>query len=155
MDNRLLLKMKICTFFGHRNCPSNIAPLLDEVITDLILTDAVTMFYVGNQGQFDSMVRNTLKRVAMRYSTVNYAVVLAYMPKEKQEAEYTDYSDTMLPEGIETVPPRFAISWRNKWMLKQADIVVTYITHSWGGCCPICRTGKTATQTSYQYCRYD
>ena len=27
----------------------------------------------------------------------------------------------------------FAISWRNKWMLKQSDYVVTYITHSWGG----------------------
>ena len=33
----------------------------------------------------------------------------------------------------ETVPKRFAIDWRNRWMLKQADYVVTYITHSWGG----------------------
>ena len=47
--------------------------------------------------------------------------------------EYDDYSDTMLPEGTETVHPRFAISWRNKWMIKQSDYVVTYITHSWGG----------------------
>lgn len=39
----------------------------------------------------------------------------------------------MLPEGIETVHPRFAISWRNKWMIKQSDYVVTYVTHSWGG----------------------
>jgi hypothetical protein len=39
----------------------------------------------------------------------------------------------MLPEGIETVPKRFAISWRNKWMLSRADYVVTYITRSWGG----------------------
>ena len=39
----------------------------------------------------------------------------------------------MLPEGIETVHPHFAISWRNKWMIKQSDYVVTYITHSWGG----------------------
>ena len=39
----------------------------------------------------------------------------------------------MLPEGIEAVPPRFAIVWRNKWMLRQSDYVVTYVTHSWGG----------------------
>ena len=39
----------------------------------------------------------------------------------------------MYPEGIETVPRRFAMDWRNRWMLKQADYVVTYITHSWGG----------------------
>jgi len=33
---------------------------------------------------------------------------------------------------METIHPRFAISWRNKWMIKQSDYVVTYITHSWG-----------------------
>lgn len=49
------------------------------------------------------------------------------------EFDTRDYSDTMLPEGIETVHPRFAISWRNKWMIKQSDYVVTYITHAWGG----------------------
>lgn len=125
--------MKTCTFFGHGNCPSSIAPLLEEIITKAILTDSVTMFYVGNQGQFDSMVRKTLKRITKQYPQVNYAVVLAYMPKEKKEYDHTGYSDTMLPEGIENVPPRFAISWRNKWMLQQADIVITYITHSWGG----------------------
>lgn len=125
--------MKTCTFFGHGNCPSSIAPLLEETITKAIFEDSAIMFYVGNQGQFDNMVRKTLKRIATQYSHVNYAVVLAYMPKEKKECDYTDYSDTMLPEGIENVPPRFAISWRNKWMLKQADMVITYITHSWGG----------------------
>ena len=39
----------------------------------------------------------------------------------------------MLPEGIESVHPCYAISWRNNWMLRQSDYVVTYITHSWGG----------------------
>ena len=40
--------------------------------------------------------------------------------------------DTMLPEGIESVHPHYAISWRNNWMLKQSDYVVTYIAHTWG-----------------------
>ena len=39
----------------------------------------------------------------------------------------------MLPEGIERVPKRFAISWRNNWMLENSDYVVAYVTHSWGG----------------------
>ena len=29
--------------------------------------------------------------------------------------------------------PRYAISWRNKWMIRESDVVITYITHSWGG----------------------
>ena len=53
------------------------------------------------------------------------------MPGKK--TEYDDYSDTMLPEGIESVHPHYAISWRNNWMLKQSDYVVSYITHSWSG----------------------
>lgn len=67
------------------------------------------------------------------YPHINYAVVLERMPPKRDEFDTRDYSDTMLPEGIETVHPCFAISWRNKRMIKQSDYVVTYITHSWGG----------------------
>ena len=61
--------------------------------------------------------------------------MLAYLPpaSKGELSQSQDYTDTMYPEGIETVPKRFAIDWRNRWMLKQADYVVTYITHSWGG----------------------
>ena len=89
------------------------------------------MFYVGHQGQFDAYVHSELKRLKQEYPQINYAVVLAYMPGKK--TEYDDYSDTMLPEGIEAVHPHYAISWRNNWMLRQSEYVVTYITHTWGG----------------------
>lgn len=39
----------------------------------------------------------------------------------------------MLPEGIESVHPRYAISGRNNWMLRQSDYVVSYITRTWDG----------------------
>ena len=77
------------------------------------------------------MARCALQYLQREYPQINYAVVLAYMPSKK--TEYDDYSDTMLPEGIESVHPRYAISWRNNWMLKYSDYVVTYIAHSWGG----------------------
>ena len=103
------------------------------------------MFYVGNQGQFDAIVRNVLRGLKMDYPSINYAVVLAYMPGKK--TEYDDYSDAMLPEGIESVHPHYAISWRNNWMLRESDYVVTYITHSWGGAAQYAakarKTGKT------------
>ena len=123
--------MPACTFFGHRDCPETIKPKLREVLVDLITNHGVKMFYVGHQGQFDTYVHSELKKLKQEYPQINYAVVLAYMPRRK--AEYDDYSDTMLPEGIESVHPRYAISWRNNWMLKQSDCVVTYITHTWGG----------------------
>jgi len=67
------------------------------------------------------------------YPHIHYAVVLERMP-QKQSGRYADdFSDTMLPEGVEAVHPRYAISWRNKWILARSDYVVTCITHSWGG----------------------
>ena len=123
--------MSSCAFFGHRDCPETIKLRLREVLVDLITNHDVDMFYVGHQGQFDAYVRSELKKLKQEYPQINYAVVLAYMPGKK--TEYDDYSDTMLPEGIEAIHPNYAISWRNNWMLKQSDYVVTYITHSYGG----------------------
>jgi len=123
--------MPVCTFFGHRDCPDTIKPKLREVLVDLISNHDVDIFYVGHQGQFDAYVRSVLRGLKQEYPHIQYAVVLAYMPGKQNE--YDDYSDTMLPEGIESVHPRYAISWRNNWMLKQSSYVVTYITHTWGG----------------------
>ena len=129
------------TFFGHRDCPETIKPRLREVLIDLITNHNVDMFYVGNQGRFDAIVRSVLRELKKEYPQINYAVVLAYMPGKL--TEYDDYSDTMLPEGIESVHPRYAISWRNNWMLRQSDYVVTYITHSWGGAYQFSRKAKS------------
>ncbi len=123
--------MAVCTFFGHRDCPDSIKPALQSQIEDLIIHHDVDLFYVGNQGQFDALARHVLKELTKKYPHINYAVVLAYMPREGTDPEY--YEDTMLPEGVEKVPPRFAISWRNNWLLSQSDYIVAYVTHSWGG----------------------
>ena len=125
--------MSVCTFFGHHDCPESIKPKLRDVLIELIENHSVDLFYVGNKGAFDRLVRSVLRELAQEYPQVNYAVVLERMPGKQDEDDPEDYSDTLLPEGIEEVPPRFAISWRNDWMLRQSDFVVTYITHSWGG----------------------
>lgn len=125
--------MKSCTFFGHRDCPETIKPKIHAAVVDLIENHGVTMFYVGNQGNFDRMVRSVLKEVTTAYPEVGYAVVLAYMPSDKSPNFLEDFSDTMLPEGIEKVPKHYTIPWRNKWMIEGADYVVTYIVRPYGG----------------------
>ena len=125
--------MSACTFFGHHDCPDTVKPKLREVLIDLIENHAVDMFYVGRQGAFDGIVRSVLKELVSVYLHIRYPVVLERLPPKRDEGDTRDYSDTMLPEGIETVHPRFAIAWRNNWMLKQSDYVVTCITRAWGG----------------------
>ena len=137
------------TFFGHKDTPKEIEPTLRTTLVDLIENHGATKFYVGNNGNFDTMVRRHLEDLSRTYP-ITYNVVLAYLPTKK--SEYDDYTNTILPDGIETVPKRFAISWRNKWMIEQADIVVTYVTHSFGGAAQFKalaeRQGKTIIELS-------
>ena len=122
--------MKTVTFFGHKDTPKETEPTLRATLLDLIINKNVSVFYVGNNGNFDAMVRNQLRELSVVYP-IKYSVVLAYLPDARNADD--DMSDTIYPEGLEAVPKRFAISWRNKWMIKQSDIVVTYVKHSVGG----------------------
>lgn len=124
--------MSVCTFFDHRDCPAAVKPKLRTVVAELIEQYGVERFYVGRQETFDAMARSVLRELAEEYPGISYAVVLERLPGPRDEAVW-DFSDTIFPEGLETVPPRFAISRRNEWMLRQADFVVTYITRPWGG----------------------
>ena len=122
-----------CCFFGHKDTPSSVYEKLEEAVEKIIVEDGVSSFLVGNQGQFDSMALSALRKLKLKYPHINYNVVLAYMPAEKEVWNPYEYGETMLPEGIESVHPRYAISWRNKWMVNESDMVICYITHGWGG----------------------
>ena len=116
----------ICTFFGHRDVSEKIEPILQSTLINLIEKKNVSLFYVGDKGNFDAMVKSQLEKLSEIYP-IEYYIVLSCLPKKKYYYEKEE-KNTILPEGIELVPPKFAISWRNKWMLKQSDFVVTYVS---------------------------
>ena len=74
----------VCTFFGHKDTPKEIEPTLRSTLIDLIENKNVTVFYVGNNGNFDTMVRRQLEDLSQLYS-ITYSVVLAYLPTEKNK----------------------------------------------------------------------
>ena len=122
--------MSACTFFGHRDCPGEVREQLRRVIVELIENQGIDTFYMGRQGVFDAMARSILRELAEKYPHIRYAVVLERPPAG---GPAQDFSDTMLPEGAEAVRPRYAIAWRNGWMLRRSDYVVAYVTRPWGG----------------------
>lgn len=123
----------VCCFFGHKDAPASVISSLEYTVEDLVQNAGINEFLVGNQGGFDGMVHRVLKKMKSRYPSITYHVVLAYMPKEKDEYPLCEYGETLFPCGIESSPPKFAISWRNKWMVQEANVVVCYVNHSWGG----------------------
>ncbi|MBQ9913640.1 MAG: hypothetical protein IJO73_05375 [Clostridia bacterium] len=104
------------TFFGHKDTPKNIEPTLRTTLIKLIEKHGADVFYVGNNGSFDSMVHRQLEDLSRIYP-ITYSVVLSYLPAKK--SEYDNLASTILPEGIETISKRFAISYRNKWMIAE------------------------------------
>lgn len=131
----------VCCFFGHKEVPSDLTEFLIPALTELI-AEGVDSFLVGNHGGFDSAVLHTLRLLKEKYPHITYNVVLAYMPGAKEEWPAYAPMETLYPEGLEAVHPRFAISWRNNWMIRESDVVVTYITHSWGGAAQFAELAK-------------
>ena len=126
--------MASCTFFGHRDCPESIRASLIKEIERLICDQQVESFYVGTQGSFDRMAYSALKKLCNKYSNIKVYRVLAYMPRnDAVSRDNTEGEDTILPEGIERVHPRYAIVWRNNWMIDHSEYVIAYITHPTGG----------------------
>ncbi len=124
--------MKI-TFFGHNDTPQYAQFLLQEALTYLTIIVDKPVFYVGNHGGFDFMVKNTLKDLKKVYPDIKYYVVLAYMPGKKNELDYENYSNTIYPDELENTPPKYAIDKRNRWMIDKADTVITYVNRDFGG----------------------
>lgn len=125
--------MAVCTFFGHKDTPETIAPVLQTVLIDLIEHEHVTLFYIGNHGTFDLLVKNQLNQLKKRYPTIQTVIVLAYLPINQSSKKAENDLETIYPEGMEHIHPKYAIIKRNRWMLDQSDYVITYVTHSWGG----------------------
>ena len=134
--------MAACTFFGHRECFGLDGQVLLRAIENLI-RQGVDTFYVGNQGQFDSIVYSCLKQLRKEHPHIRVCVVLAYLPTEKNE--YDDMTDTMYPE-IEG-HPKFAIERRNRWMIDYSDFLLCYINHTWGGAYKFAKLAKRRGKT--------
>ncbi len=120
------------TFFGHRDAPTKIKEPLRVAIVNLIENENATTFYVGNNGSFDLMAQSILRQLK-KVCPIKYYVVLAYPPRKTDKIEYNN--ETIYPEGLESVPQRYAIPKRNDWMLKKSDTVITYVTHPSSGAC--------------------
>ena len=123
--------MKI-TFIGHKNTPDSVKPVLKRVLIEQIEHGHADTFYIGHQGNFDYMAVDTLKELSVIYPHIQYTVVLAYMPGNHSHYCNIESKYTMFPQALDHVPPAYAISRRNQWMIDQADMLISYIAYHIG-----------------------
>ena len=117
----------ICTFFGHRDAPDSIRNSIRLAITTLVKENNVKIFYVGNNGNFDFIVQSVLEEMVKKEGGFEYFIVLS-TPNEN--ACFGRQDNTIFPEGLESALPKFSISKRNEWMIKNCGFVITYVRNS-------------------------
>lgn len=94
------------------------------------------------------MVISLLKKTSAEYTMISCTVILAYLPTGKTNIICCDLP-TIYPEGIEYVPKKYAVSYRNDWIVRQADTVICYITHDFGGATKFVEKARKKGKTIY------
>ena len=127
----------IITFCGHAQYTESEE---DEKTILSILTEKIgdrsAELYSGGYGSFDAFARKCGRKYQETHPDTKLIFITPYMTIEYQknhlDARRDQYDAILYPE-LENVPPKFAISHRNRWMVEKADYVIASITHSWGG----------------------
>jgi len=141
--------------FGHHDTPYSVINSMTVLLRMLAEENHVDRFLVGNQGSFDRMAYKALtESVIPEFPQADYRVVLAYLPSVRPLDPMYNAAKTVYPEGLENVPPRFAISRRNRWMVDQSDIVLGYCRYSIGGTASILEYARKKKKTIVDLAEY-
>ncbi len=92
-------------------------------------------FYLGAYGDFDSIAKMSCSIYQKTHSNSKLYFISPYVDNtylKNLEDMIKTYDGIIYPE-IENTPKRFAIVARNKWMVRQADLIIAYVDYSWGG----------------------
>ena len=136
------------TFCGHAQISQSekIEKWLYDV-TQKLIEQGATTFYLGGYGAFDSLAASVLREQKKQYPQIELVLVLAYLNTGRNTSGY----DSTVYPPLETVPRRFAISHRNRWMVESADVVVAYVLHDWGGAATTLRCTKQKKKQIISY----
>ncbi len=121
--------MKI-TFCGHAHFYADeffekrVAMFLEEKIGD-----CSAEIFLGGYGGFDSFAYRICWKYKQTHPNVSIVLVIPYLDRNYEKEKY----DSVIYPELEKIPKRLAILYRNRWMVDQADILICYIDHSWGG----------------------
>ena len=127
----------IVTFFGH----AHFIPTkeYEQKLFDLLerrVGDQAADMYLGGYGEFDDFAYTCCKRYQEKHPNTKLVFVTPYLSDtylhNYSEMQGKTYDFILYPE-IETIPKRYAITYRNRYMIEKADFVIAYVMHAYGG----------------------
>lgn len=140
----------IVAFCGHSTYVSNSE---DEKKMLQILEQRIgnkpTEFFLGEYGNFDHFAYICAKKYKEKHPCVKLIFITPYLTEKSSSIWKKDRFDLVIYPELEHVPPRYAISHRNRWIVEQADIIIAYITHEYGGAYAMYRYAKRKEKEIY------
>ena len=127
----------IITFCGHAQI-SDLGTYEEKIFEILqeIVGDQPADMYLGGYGDFDNFAYKCCKRYKETHPNISLVFVTPYLSVDYQrnrlQHEQKRYDSILYPE-IEDKPKRYAITYRNKYMVEKSDYVIAYVSHDWGG----------------------
>ena len=127
----------VITFFGHSSFVGR-SEYEERVLKFLesVVGDRTAEMYLGGYGGFDAFAYSCCKKYKQTHPNVSLVFITPYITAEYQknhlEGLRSLYDFIVYPQ-IEDKLPRFAITYRNKWMVENADHIVVGIDHAYGG----------------------
>lgn len=124
----------IITFCGHRDFLGN-TELKERLVNELVIRAKQTEIlfcYSGGYGGFDRFAAYCVKEAQRQVNNIRNCLIIPYLTQSLQE-QYNEYFDEVIYPPLENIPARYAIIRRNEWMVDQADLLIAYVKHGWGG----------------------
>ena len=129
----------IITFVGHGtlHITEELTQKIRLTIKENIKSEVRVTFYCGGYGDFDNHCSSICRKMKAEYPSCEVVFVTPYItPAQQEKMKYLVdaklYDSTIYPP-IENALPRFAITKRNEWMVTEADLIIAYVTHTYGG----------------------
>ena len=131
----------IVAFCGHANYherPGDRERALSEI--ENCAKGAPVEFFLGLYGGFDSFALSLARSYKEKHADAILSFVSPYMDETYLARRDVERFDRVIYPEIEETPRKFAISARNRWIAGQADLVIAYVEHEYGGAYAMLRT---------------
>ncbi len=129
----------IISFVGHAfvSSANTVKEIVKEQIRNNIKDASTVTCYLGGYGNFDEICACACRELKREHDRIEVIYVTPYISlseqtKIKEMLSFGLYDASIYPP-IENTPPKFAITYRNKWMLANADLIIAYVKHEFGG----------------------
>lgn len=130
----------VITFFGHSELTGDSGELRCKTLAamrSLLEADPECTFYCGHKGQFDFLCEKCLDELKKSFKHLKKVYITPYFDVKWQKGELRriagQFDEIIFPPPCESCPPKYAWTRRNRWMVDEADIIISGVKYDWGG----------------------